>query len=97
MATPGTARRPRTNGEATWTTSGPNSAITSCRRRVGSRTLAAGEARLAESGAGPVPFGSERYVERGGQPVVALAGEVAVQRADPERKVTRAGGIVLDQ
>jgi preprotein translocase subunit SecD len=28
------------------------------------------EARLAESGAGPVPFGSERYVERGGQPVV---------------------------
>ncbi len=28
------------------------------------------EARLAETGAGPVPFGSERYVERGGQPVV---------------------------
>jgi len=28
------------------------------------------EARLAESGAGPVPFGSERYVERGGQPLV---------------------------
>ena len=28
------------------------------------------EARLAETGAGPVPFGSERYVERGGQPLV---------------------------
>jgi preprotein translocase subunit SecD len=28
------------------------------------------EARLAETGAGPVPFGSERYVERGGQPVI---------------------------
>ncbi len=28
------------------------------------------EARLAETGAGPVPFGAERYVERGGQPLV---------------------------
>jgi len=28
------------------------------------------EARLAETGAGPVPFGSERYVERGGGPIV---------------------------
>jgi len=28
------------------------------------------EARLAESGAGPVPFGSERYIERGGVPIV---------------------------
>ncbi|MEO8079300.1 MAG: protein translocase subunit SecD, partial [Caldimonas sp.] len=28
------------------------------------------EARSAEIGAGPVPFGSERYVERGGAPIV---------------------------
>src|SRR5664279_2200135 len=28
------------------------------------------EARLAETGAGPVPFGAERYTERGGQPLV---------------------------
>ena len=28
------------------------------------------EARLAASGAGPVPFGSERYVERGSTPVI---------------------------
>ena len=28
------------------------------------------EARLAETGAGPVPFGDERYTERGGQPLV---------------------------
>jgi preprotein translocase subunit SecD len=28
------------------------------------------EARAAESGTGPVPFGSERYLERSGQPVI---------------------------
>ncbi|HNB95263.1 MAG TPA: hypothetical protein PLX07_09820, partial [Microthrixaceae bacterium] len=28
------------------------------------------EAKAAERGAGPVPFGSERYVERGGQPII---------------------------
>ena len=28
------------------------------------------EARLAETGRGPVPFGSERYLERNGQPVI---------------------------
>jgi preprotein translocase subunit SecD len=28
------------------------------------------EARSAEAGQGPVPFGSERYLERGGQPVI---------------------------
>ena len=28
------------------------------------------EAKAAERGGGPVPFGSERYVERGGQPVI---------------------------
>ncbi|MGZ8260505.1 MAG: protein translocase subunit SecD [Caldimonas sp.] len=28
------------------------------------------EARMATTGAGPVPFGAERYVERGGQPLV---------------------------
>lgn len=28
------------------------------------------EARLAASGAGPVPFGSERYVERGSTPLI---------------------------
>ncbi|MEO7245848.1 MAG: protein translocase subunit SecD [Rubrivivax sp.] len=28
------------------------------------------EARAAESGAAPVPFGSERYVERGGRPII---------------------------
>jgi preprotein translocase subunit SecD len=30
------------------------------------------EAREAERGAAPVPFGSERYVERGGQPLIVL-------------------------
>ncbi len=30
------------------------------------------EAREAERGAGPVPFGSERYVERGGRPLMLL-------------------------
>ncbi|HET9821796.1 MAG TPA: protein translocase subunit SecD [Burkholderiaceae bacterium] len=30
------------------------------------------EAKAAERGAGPVPFGSERYVERGGQPVIVF-------------------------
>ena len=30
------------------------------------------EARDAERGSGPVPFGSERYVERGGQPLILL-------------------------
>ena len=29
-----------------------------------------GEARAAESGSGPVPFGSERFLERGGQAVI---------------------------
>ncbi len=29
-----------------------------------------GEARAAESGTGPVPFGSERFLERSGQPVI---------------------------
>jgi len=29
-----------------------------------------GEARAAESGTGPVPFGSERYLERDGRPVI---------------------------
>ena len=29
-----------------------------------------GEARAAESGTGPVPFGSERFLERNGQPVI---------------------------
>ncbi|MEN9630978.1 MAG: preprotein translocase subunit SecD [Pseudomonadota bacterium] len=28
------------------------------------------EAKAAERGGGPVPFGSERYVERGGQPII---------------------------
>jgi preprotein translocase subunit SecD len=28
------------------------------------------EARMASTGAGPVPFGAERYVERGGQPLI---------------------------
>ena len=28
------------------------------------------EARMAATGAGPVPFGTERYVERGGQPII---------------------------
>jgi preprotein translocase subunit SecD len=30
------------------------------------------EAREAERGSGPVPFGSERYVERGGQPIIVF-------------------------
>ncbi|MFO1330666.1 MAG: protein translocase subunit SecD [Rubrivivax sp.] len=30
------------------------------------------EAKAAERGAGPVPFGSERYVERGGTPVIVF-------------------------
>jgi preprotein translocase subunit SecD len=30
------------------------------------------EAKAAERGGGPVPFGSERYVERGGQPIIVF-------------------------
>jgi preprotein translocase subunit SecD len=45
------------------------------------------EAKAAERGGGPVPFGSERYVERNGQPVIVKPGHA--DRRQPHRRPAR--------
>ena len=46
------------------------------------------EAAAAAAGTGPVPFGTERYVERGGAPLIVKR-QVHADRREPDRRAGR--------